>query len=56
MAKNIWITGSVELLNHGIHHIKGASGDNKLFEKKLIPTNSLILSLFIKSSTKISII
>lgn len=28
MTKNIWITGSVELLNHGIKHIKESSGDN----------------------------
>jgi len=28
MVKNIWITGSVELLNHGIKHIKESSEDN----------------------------
>ena len=28
MIKNIWITGSVELLNHGIKHIKESSEDN----------------------------
>ncbi len=28
MVKNIWVSGSVELLNHGIKHIKETSGDN----------------------------